>query len=131
MSLSSKCRRDTIANDPHDSNPIPSCVLTCQNVTMAQFTSRLHSPAPDHFLVPVEDETGLRGAYDFSLSFTPSWIFERLQTSNNNGSGASDPNGAISIFDAVSKQLGLMFEKSKRLAPVLVVDHIDRKPLEN
>ena len=44
---------------------------------------------------------------------------------------ASDPNGAVSLFDAVSKELGLKLEKERRPAPVLVIDHIEEKPTEN
>jgi uncharacterized protein (TIGR03435 family) len=44
---------------------------------------------------------------------------------------ASDPNGALSFFDAVNKQLGLKLEKQKRPLPVLVIDHVDEKPTEN
>jgi uncharacterized protein (TIGR03435 family) len=44
---------------------------------------------------------------------------------------ASDPNGAISIFDAGNKQLGLKLEEKKRPAPVLVIDHVEEKPTDN
>ncbi len=44
---------------------------------------------------------------------------------------ASEPNGALSFFDAVNKQLGLKLEKEKRPVPVLVIDHIEEKPTEN
>ena len=43
----------------------------------------------------------------------------------------TDPNGALSLFDAVSKQLGLKLEKQTRPVPVLVIDHIEEKPTEN
>jgi uncharacterized protein (TIGR03435 family) len=42
---------------------------------------------------------------------------------------ASDPSG-ISVFDAVEKELGLKLVKQKRSIPVIVVDHVDEKPLE-
>jgi uncharacterized protein (TIGR03435 family) len=44
---------------------------------------------------------------------------------------ASDPNGAVSFYDAVSKQLGLKLVKEKRPEPVLVIDHIDDQPTPN
>ena len=43
----------------------------------------------------------------------------------------SDPSGAISLYDAIEKQLGLKLEKTKRPAQVLVIDHIEPKPIEN
>jgi uncharacterized protein (TIGR03435 family) len=42
-----------------------------------------------------------------------------------------DPNGAISLFDAIRKQLGLKIEKQKHTEPVLVIDQISEKPTEN
>jgi len=42
---------------------------------------------------------------------------------------ASDPNG-ISFFDAIEKELGLKLVKQTKSIPVIVVDHIDEKPLE-
>jgi len=43
----------------------------------------------------------------------------------------SDPNGAVSLFDAINKQLGLKLEAQKRPVPVLVIDHIEEKPKDN
>ncbi len=42
---------------------------------------------------------------------------------------ASDPNG-ISAFEAVEKELGLKLVRQKRSIPVIVVDHVDEKPVE-
>jgi uncharacterized protein (TIGR03435 family) len=36
---------------------------------------------------------------------------------------ASNPNGAVSFYDAVSKQPGLKLVNEKRPEPVLVIDH--------
>jgi uncharacterized protein (TIGR03435 family) len=44
---------------------------------------------------------------------------------------ASDPSGAVSIFSAVEKQLGLKLEMEKRPVRVLVIDHVEQKPTEN
>ncbi len=41
---------------------------------------------------------------------------------------ASDPSGALSLYDAVNKQLGLKLEQQKRPMPVLVIDHVEEKP---
>jgi len=81
----------------------------------------------------VLDKTGLNGAYDFTLSFSAIGILQNgLQGPGQRGAaGAADPNGALSLPDAVSKQLGLKLELEKRLAPVLVIDHVEQKPTEN
>ena len=39
------------------------------------------------------------------------------------------PNG-ISVFEAVAQQLGLKLVKQQHIIPVIVVDHVDKKPLE-
>jgi uncharacterized protein (TIGR03435 family) len=43
---------------------------------------------------------------------------------------ASDPNGALSLPDAVAKQLGLKLEQTKRPVKVLVIDHVEEKPAD-
>ena len=44
---------------------------------------------------------------------------------------ASDPSGAISLYDALSRQLGLKVETRKVMAPVLIVDRVNATPTEN
>ncbi len=93
-----------------------SLVMTCRNISMAEFADQLQYRT-SALILPVLDATGLSGRWDISLTFNP--IDEP---------SASDPTGAISIFDAVANQLGLKLEKQKRLFPVIVIDHIDRVP---
>jgi uncharacterized protein (TIGR03435 family) len=42
---------------------------------------------------------------------------------------ASVPDG-ISVFEAVESELELKLVKQKRSIPVIVIDHVDEKPLE-
>jgi uncharacterized protein (TIGR03435 family) len=44
---------------------------------------------------------------------------------------AETTSGALSLFDAVSKQLGLKLDQRKRPLPVLIIDHINEKPTDN
>jgi uncharacterized protein (TIGR03435 family) len=44
---------------------------------------------------------------------------------------ASDPTGAVTLFEAIEKQLGLKLEAQKRPVSVLVIDHAEQKPTEN
>jgi len=44
---------------------------------------------------------------------------------------ASDPSGAVTLFEAIEKQLGLKLEKQKRQIGVLVIDHVEQKPTDN
>ena len=114
----------TVANDPRDTNPLLAELLQCQNVTMEQFAAKLQELEPDDFVYPAEDATGLTGRWDFLLSFSP-----RGLVGQKNPDGT--PNGAIPIDEAISKQLGLKLEKRKRTLPVIVIDHMDDKPIEN
>jgi uncharacterized protein (TIGR03435 family) len=111
-------------------------------MTMTQFAAQLQTLAGGYIYSPVKDATELEGGWDFTLSFSGAGLV------NGGGGGgrgadappppsggatptASDPNGALSLFDAISKQLGLKLVKEKRPAPVLVIDHIDEKPTDN
>jgi uncharacterized protein (TIGR03435 family) len=116
----------TIPNDPRDLNPMISRLISCQNVTMAQFAASLHGFAADYIFEDVEDATGLTGAYDFTLGYTSKYMLN-TQTPGQ----SSDPGGAISLQEAISKQLGLKLEMRKRPLPVVVIDQMRETPLEN
>jgi len=118
-------------------SPDGSQVLTCQNITMAQFADRLQNRAPE-LNWPVLDATGIKGGWDFALTF--SWRAAMMNTAGSgadagqSGDGvptASDPSGAYTLFEAVEKQLGLKLEMQKRPLPVIVIDHIERTPTDN
>jgi uncharacterized protein (TIGR03435 family) len=123
-------------NDPRDANPILGRLLTCQNITMKQFAEQLQIVANGYVHSPVLDSTGLEGGWDFTLNFS---TIGQLQGRGDDQppagasgtSSASDPNGALSLNDAIEKQLGLKLEKQKRPVEVLVIDHIEQKPLDN
>jgi uncharacterized protein (TIGR03435 family) len=114
-------------------------LVTCQNVTMAQFAELLPIIAPGYLHTPVTDSTGLEGGWDFTFSFSPAGLFQLNQGKGGEGGGAaastvpeaSLPSGALSLFDALTKQLGLKLEMQKRPTPVLVIDHVDQKPTDN
>ena len=118
--------------------------VNCQNVTMAQFADQLLTIGGNYLSHPVVDATGLEGAWDFTLSFSPinpqqmSGLLASARAGAPPGAAgpadasASDPiGGAASLFDAVEKQLGLKLEVRKRTLPVFVIDHIDEKPTDN
>jgi uncharacterized protein (TIGR03435 family) len=124
--------------DPRDAKPILGRLITCQNMTMARFADMLQSLAPGYIHAPVLDATGLDGAWDFTFNFS---TMGQLQGRDGGGRGgdapaprndaASDPNGALSLLDALPKQLGLKLEMTKRPVQVLVIDHIEQKPTDN
>ena len=95
---------------------------------MAQFTANLRTYAPGNIKTLVLDTTGLTGGYDFAMYWSgENDGYTGLPTTDANG----DPNGAIPLTDAFSKQLGLKLEKVTRPVQMLAIDHVDRVPTEN
>jgi uncharacterized protein (TIGR03435 family) len=105
-------------------NPAPGTVpyqaISCHNVTMTTFADLLRGFAGGTYLSdPVVDQSGLSGAWDFELKWTPR---NRLAQAGSDG---------ISLFDAVDKQLGLKLEAKKAPLQVLIVDSVNQKPTPN
>jgi uncharacterized protein (TIGR03435 family) len=116
----------------------PTTVATCQNVTMSQFVEQLQNIAPTYIGYPVLDATGIDGAWDFTLTFSAVNLNLNLGAGARGGGppspgagGLSDPNGELSLFNAIDKQLGLKLEMHKRPEPLFVIDHIEEKPTDN
>jgi uncharacterized protein (TIGR03435 family) len=108
-------------------------LVTCQNVTMAQFADMLPNIAPGYLRTKVQDSTGLEGGYDFTFSFSPAGATraQRPATPSEGNAEAADPSGGITLFESLNKQLGLKLETVKRPMPMLVIEKIERKPSEN
>jgi uncharacterized protein (TIGR03435 family) len=126
--------RTACRNTPVAANNAASALskaFTCVNVSMAQFAEKLQGMAPGYIHHPVVDLTGLNGSWDFTLNFS-----NQLQLAAGGGRGgntgdAPEPNGAISLFEAIDKQLGLKLEQQKHPMPVVVIDHVEQKPTAN
>ncbi len=132
MGLGPKISRSVEAEcpaNPSGSNfcgvaPRPGFMLG-QRVPMTRIASEL-SPFAGR---PVQDETGLAGAFDFQLSWTP----DQFRSANGravylNGNPI-DPSGP-SFFTAVAEQLGLKLESKQGRIETLVIDHAE-SPSEN
>jgi uncharacterized protein (TIGR03435 family) len=119
--------------DPRSTSPILNRLITCQNMTIAQIGDELQHVAGGYIYNPVVDGTGLKGSYDFTLSFSSAdkILPTASGPANTSDPNSSDPNGALSVFDAINRQLGLKLEKTKRPYPVLVIDHMEETPTEN
>jgi uncharacterized protein (TIGR03435 family) len=83
--------------------------------TMVDFASSL----ADQVRKPIADATGLKGKYDFTLQ----WVTDGASLS------ADDPGPTI--FQTLQDQLGLKLESKKRMVEILVVDHMEKTPIEN
>jgi uncharacterized protein (TIGR03435 family) len=111
--------------------PMLNRLITCQNVTMTQFAAQLQDLASGYVKAPIKDATGIEGAWDLSVNFSGVGLLPGRQFDPNAAAGTSDPNGSLTLPEAMQKQLGLKLQMEKRPIPVLVVDHVDEKPSEN
>jgi uncharacterized protein (TIGR03435 family) len=107
------------SGNPTDLASVPNIRVACHNLTAAQIADNLHQMAGGYLDHAVIDSTKLEGSWDFDLEWT--------------GRGALAAKGAdgISVFDAVSKQLGLKLELQNVPTPALVIESVNRKPTEN
>jgi uncharacterized protein (TIGR03435 family) len=112
-----------------NANPSLGRLVTCQNVSMAQFADLLPLIAGGYVRTTVLNKTELEGGFDFTFSFSPIGLLNQLAGKNEAGD-AADPNGAISLQDALLKQLGLKLDTEKRPTPVLVIDKIEKTPVD-
>jgi len=64
----------------------------------------------------VVDQTGLPGAWDFSIEWMPP---------------SQSGDGGLDLFAALQAQLGLKLESKQVAVPVLVIESIDRTPTDN
>jgi uncharacterized protein (TIGR03435 family) len=103
----------------NNSNSVPMVQISCRNITMDAFAASIHAMAGGYLTNPVVNSTGLQGAWDFDLRWTPRGALAQL--------GAD----GISVFDAVEKQLGLKLDLQKVPMPVIVVDSANQKPTDN
>ena len=115
-------------------NQIINRMVTVRNMSMPQFAEDLRRIAGGYVRVPIEDQTGLDGSYDFTLSFSAIGLLNARGGGPGGGGNAagdaSDPTGGLSLFDAVERQLGLKLESRKRPMKVLVIDSVQEKPLD-
>ncbi len=88
-------------------------------------TAMLAKVLSDQLGNAVEDQTGLKGVFDFTLQWSPD-----TETQFRGTEGGSGQAG-VSIFAAIQEQLGLKLESRKGPVEVLVIDHIERTPTEN
>lgn len=118
--------------DPNAPKPFPNLwvMANCKNFTMAEFARNLEQ-VTGFFDHPIVDATGLQGGWNYLIGFDHHAPPQASSPNQPPGTiaGASDP-GYMSPYEAVEKELGLKLVKTRRSIPVIVVDHVDEKPLE-
>ena len=81
--------------------------------------SRLASQVSVQLGHPVNDATGLSGAYEIGLY----WVSDHI--------AETSPDSGPRLIDALREQLGLRLESKKGPVEFLVVDHAERVPTDN
>ncbi|CAN5518295.1 hypothetical protein BH10ACI4_BH10ACI4_01360 [soil metagenome] len=123
--------------DPRRANPILTALWACQNITMKQLGEELAHYSTGYVYTPVLNATGLKGSYDLTLAWSSASLTilkpppSASEQQNSSQQGVSDPNGAVTLYEAMDKQLGIKMVKEKRPVPVLIVDHIEETPTAN
>jgi len=97
--------------------------VECRNATMETLAE--HMP----FFAKVNrrfvDATHLDGAYDFDIRWTPA------PPQNGPGAKLVELKSKDALFDALEKQVGLRVEERKAPVEFIVVDQINKAPVEN
>ncbi|HKE86704.1 MAG TPA: TIGR03435 family protein, partial [Vicinamibacterales bacterium] len=136
-----RCTDNLSTGNRTSTTPVITRTVTCQNMTMTELAARLQTLSLGFFQVPVADETKLEGRWNFTFSFSP----QLFALAGARGAGpaalppaggaptveAPDPTGALTIVQAVDRQLGLKLERRPGKGQVLVIDSIDEEPREN
>jgi len=100
---------------PPDPEKVTNCSvmkrgeLMCPSVSLESFAKFLGSFVDDGS--PVRDGTGLKGQYEIHLTWT------------------EGPSGST-LFEAVQEQLGLRLQARKLQIEYIVVDHVERVPID-
>jgi uncharacterized protein (TIGR03435 family) len=114
--------------------------MTANGQTMAGLAEMLSGQLD----LPVVDMTGLTGKYDYTLYFAPEGLAGmRLPGGlppppppGEAGGGmpaanAPDAQSNPNLFTALQEQLGLKLEQRKGPVDLLVIDHLEKAPIEN
>ncbi len=97
--------------------------LNAANKTMNQLATDLSMMLS----TPVMDATGLKGSYDFTLSWLPDLAAMGAPAS----APSVDDGGGPTLFAAIESQLGLKLVSKKGPVNTVVIDHIEKLPTQN
>jgi uncharacterized protein (TIGR03435 family) len=103
---------------------------SCRNTTMQQLAERLPDMAGAYLTHPMVDLTGLPGAYDFTLTWTPRSRLPDVTGRPADAMPQAPAPGGLTVFEAIDQQLGLKLEERKHPMQVTVIDHVERTPVE-
>jgi uncharacterized protein (TIGR03435 family) len=101
--------------------------LTVQNLTMADFAAWFQRIVTDK---PVVDRTRLTGRYDFTLRWTPD-DSQFVQFRGSSALPTPRDNASPSLSVAFEEQLGLKLKSTKVPVDVIVIDQVQKPPLQH
>ena len=97
----------------------------CRHTTMEELAQSLRDLAPRYITLPVVDQTGLKGSYEFQLDWTPMAAPSDASHGGEEHPATIETAGGFTIFDAIAK-LGLKLERAKLPVPTIVIDRVER-----
>ena len=93
----------------------------CRNMTMAAFVEGLRGMFGTNLgVAPITDETGLKGIWNFDFKYSLGVTLPIAMAGER-----------LTVAEAIEKQLGLKLEERPVPTPVLVVESVNQKPIEN
>lgn len=114
----------TKTSDPGDLSSLYFPAFGTMNARIASMSDLARTMQQAVLDRPVVDQTGLRGRYDFTLTWTPDEF--QFGAMGAHIPAPSDQARAPDLFTAMQQQLGLKVESTKAVVDVLVIDRIER-----
>jgi len=99
--------------------------LTGRGATVGQMCDFVAKELHD----PVIDQTGLTGRYNYFLDIQPYFTEESQKAAA--GVNGPPPDAHAIIAAAMQKELGIKVESKKVPVEVIVVEHVEKTPIEN
>jgi len=119
-------KSDTVGDPHRKSAPGGSRATMFERFSMAQLAQIMDPPVTSRHVV---DQTGLVGAFDFTLDLTPYLLDPGTGLPVLDSTGRQDEEGAyIWVLPA---QLGLRLEPKTAPLEVMVIDHVEKDPTAN
>jgi uncharacterized protein (TIGR03435 family) len=116
--------------EPADGDGAPSFQIGKLNVTAKNTTlSQLLEFIANEVHIPVVDQTGLTGRYNYFFDIEPYFTEESRKAAGPGGGPPPDANAIIAV--AMQKELGIKVESKKVPLEVIVVDKVEKAPIEN
>ena len=135
-------RRPAPANGPNlDKEGYP--IVTGEGMAMTNGKARMHQPKctmetlaariAGQLGKPVKDATGLTGKYEITIYWATGDGPRKSSSgaSSSEPETASEPDSAPTFLRALQDQLGLRLEPKKGPVDFIVIDHVEKTPVEN